>query len=68
MNHNKARIRTEKQEKGKHQGNHSVHNHPGTMVEALGGNLPVSLNKHLGSEQELGQYLSSLKTRHQIPS
>lgn len=36
----------------KEKGKQSVHNHPGAMVESFGGNSPVSLNKHLGSEQK----------------
>lgn len=32
------------------EGQMSVHNHPGAVVESFGDNSPVSLTKHLGSE------------------
>lgn len=45
-------LKLRDREKDKCQGNHSVHNYTGAMVEPFGENLPVSLNTHLGSEQE----------------
>lgn len=48
INTNEACVKIETQGEGQT----SVHNHPVAMVESFGGNSPVSLNKHLGSEQK----------------